>query len=84
MAEFEKNSEHAREQEKAALELEAETVKRGQYMAFFIAIMLLSVVITSIVFDNTTFAGVSGLAFFAFLARSFLPKSDNKNSSSRQ
>lgn len=64
-------SEHVRHQERAALEAQIADVKRGQYMAFAIAICLLAVVATSLYLGNTTFAGVSGLAFIAYVLKGF-------------
>lgn len=46
-------------------------MKRGQYMAFIIAMGLLFIVATSLYLGNITFAGVSGLAFIAYVLKGF-------------
>ena len=74
MSEFEKNSEHARKQEKDALEAQIKESTRGQYMAFFLSIALLGLILFSLYIDNDTSAFVSGLAFIGLVVKSFLPK----------
>ena len=72
MKQFEYDAEHVREQEKAALEAEIADTRRSQWMAFAIAAFLLAIVLAALLLGNMTFAGISGLAFFAYIAISFL------------
>jgi len=74
MKEFESNSAHVRKQEEKALDASISDNKRGQYLAFGIAIAILGVVCLSLLLGNTTFAGVSGLAFIAYMIISIFVK----------
>lgn len=67
MKEFESNSAHVRKQEERVLEASIADNKRGQYLAFGISLAILAVVGLSLSLGNTTFAGVSGLAFIAYM-----------------
>ena len=71
LTDFEKNGEHARSQERKALEAQIEDVKRGQYMGFFVSMSLLAIVFFSLWLGNLTFAGVAGLAYLATMVKSF-------------
>ena len=79
MAEFEKNSEHARKQEQKALDAQIQEAKRGQYMAFSLSIALFCVILFSLYIGNDTSAFVSGLAFVGMMVRSFLQKKKDDN-----
>lgn len=79
MAEFEKNSEHARQQEQKALDAQIQESKRGQYMAFFLSIALFCLILFSLYIGNDISAFISGLAFVGMIIKSFLPKKDNNN-----
>lgn len=79
MAEFKKNSEHARQQEQKALDAQIQESKRGQYMAFFLAFALLGLILFSLYIGNDVSAFISGLAFIGMMIKSFLPKKDDKS-----
>lgn len=68
---YEAYSKHIQHQEQAALDAKIADVKRGQYMAFIIAMGLLFIVAASLYLGNITFAGVSGLAFIAYVLKGF-------------
>ena len=76
MKEFEANSSHVREMERLSLQSTIERDKRGQYMAFGLSILLLSIVFLSLYLGNIFFAGVSGFFFFGFIIKAFLMKPD--------
>ncbi len=78
ISEFEKNSEHFRNQEKTGLDAKVDEVRRAQWMAFCISIIILGIVIISLYLGNTIFAGASGLTFLAFIVNSFLGYADLK------
>lgn len=69
---FERNSEFARQQEHDELHAKIADVKRSQWMAFVIAVLLLGIIALSLYLGRELFANVSGLAFFVFIIRSFL------------
>nr|DAO89572.1 MAG TPA: putative membrane protein [Caudoviricetes sp.] len=72
MQQFEYDAEHVREQEKAALIAEIADTRRSQWMAFAIAMFMMIIVLASLLLGNMTFAGISGLAFIAYIVMSFL------------
>lgn len=72
MQQFEHDAEHVREQETAALKADIADTRRSQWMAFIIAMAMMAIVVVALVLGNVTFAGVSGLAFIAYIAMSFL------------
>ena len=79
MADFEKNSEHARNQERKALDAQIQEAKRGQYMAFFLSVALFCLILFSLYIGNDISAFISGLAFVGMLIKSFLPKKKDDN-----
>lgn len=72
MRDFEKNSEHIRKSAELELQASVEERKRGQWMAFWLSALLLGIVGFSLWLGNTTFAGISGVAFIGLLIRSFI------------
>lgn len=79
MRDFEKNSEHIRKSKEMELQASIDERKRGQWMAFFLSVLLLGIVGFSLWLGNTTFAGISGVAFIGLLIRSFIAsKTQNK------
>lgn len=79
MRDFEKNSEHIRKSKEMELQASIDEKKRGQWMAFFLSALLLGIVGFSLWLGNTTFAGISGVAFIGLLIRSFIAsKTQNK------
>ncbi len=77
--EFKENSKYIRDANQKAMNAQIEKEKRGQYMAYSILIGILIVVCISLIMGNTTFAGVSGVAFIALSAKSFIAISRTKN-----
>lgn len=77
--EFKENSKHIRDTNQKAINAQIEKEKRGQYMAYSILIGILMVVCISLMLGNTTFAGVSGVAFIALAAKSFVAAGRTKN-----
>lgn len=71
-SEFEKNSEHFRNQEETGLNAKIDEVRRAQWMAFITAMVLLGIVVFSLYLGNEFFAKASGLTFFVFIVNSFL------------
>ena len=72
--EWERNSAHIREQEQKELDLQIKKELRGQWMAFIVSVLSLSIVLVSVLTGNIAFAGVSALAVFALIAKAFLQK----------
>lgn len=72
--EWERNSAHIREQEQKELDLQIKKELRGQWMAFIVSALSLSIVLVSVLTGNIAFAGVSALAAFALIAKAFLQK----------
>lgn len=72
--EWERNSAHIREQEQKELDLQIKKELRGQWMAFIVSVLSLSIVLVSVLTGNIAFAGVSALAAFALIAKAFLQK----------
>ena len=72
--EWERNSAHIREQEQKELDLQIKKELRGQWMAFIVSVLSLSIVLVSVLTGNIAFAGVSVLAAFALIAKAFLQK----------
>lgn len=79
MRDFEKNSEHIRKNKEIELQASVDERRRGQWMAFFLSVLLLGIVGFSLWMGNITFAGISGVAFIGLLIRSFMAfKAQNK------
>ena len=72
--EWERNSAQIREQEQKELDLQIKKELRGQWMAFIVSVLSLSIVLVSVLTGNIAFAGVSALAVFALIAKAFLQK----------
>lgn len=79
MQEFEKNSEHIRTMQETAQNADIENDKRGQYMAFFLTLLLLAIITFSLYLGNMTFAGIGGMVFIAWIIKSFNVKIINKD-----
>lgn len=77
MRDFEKNSEHIRQSEELNLQATISERKRGQWMAFILSVLLLVIVGFSLWLGNTTFAGISGVAFIGLLIQSFISSRGN-------
>lgn len=71
MNEFEKNSEHIRVMQEKAQDAEIAKDRRGQWMAFVLALLLLGIIASSLYLGNMTFAGVGGLVFIVWVIKSF-------------
>lgn len=63
--------------EEKALDAQIAEHRLGQWMAFIMSMVLLGIMALSIYEGNTTFAGVSGVAFFGMLISSFLRKNNH-------
>ena len=74
VTEWERNSAHIREQEQKELDLQIKKELRGQWMAFIVSVLSLSIVLVSVLTGNIALAGVSALAAFALIAKAFLQK----------
>lgn len=70
--EFQKNSDHIRKMQELSLREQTNKDKRGQWMAFIILVIILSIVLYSLYLGNITFAGVAGIAFIGMAAQGFL------------
>ena len=77
LTEFDKNSDYVRRCEEKALDAQIAEHRLGQWMAFIMSMVLLGIMALSIYEGNTTFAGVSGVAFFGMLISSFLRKNNH-------
>ena len=80
MAEFEKQAQHVREREMLVVKENLRLKYQGQCLAFFLSASLLALIGYCIHLGNITFAGISSLAFFGVLIKSFMPnfKNDKK------
>ncbi|WP_295356434.1 DUF2335 domain-containing protein [uncultured Succiniclasticum sp.] len=78
LKEFEDSSSHIREMDKKALQAKIDSVKRGQYIACGLSLLLIGMVFYSLHLGNTTFAGVGFLAFFTIIITAFVNR-DKKN-----
>ncbi len=73
--EFKKNSEHVRQVELIKAKGEVANIKRGQYMAFVIAIGLAVIIIVALYLDLPWIAGlVAALAGIATIANNIMKK----------
>ena len=77
LKEFEETSAHLREMDKLTTQAKIATVKRGQYYACGLSILLMGVVAYSLHLGNTTFAGVGFLAFFTIIITAFVNRDKN-------
>lgn len=76
---FQENSKHVRIMQENSLAAEIQRDKRGQWMAFWVLVLILVVVLYSLYLGNTTCAGIAGLAFIGMAAQSFLKSGKAEN-----
>lgn len=82
--EFQKNSDHIRKMQELSLREQTNKDKRGQWMAFIILVIILSIVLYSLYLGNITFAGVAGIAFIGMAAQGFLKQDKEEKNKEEQ
>ncbi len=84
LKEFEKNSQHIRDCERTKLESTIQERRRGQYLAFVLAMGVLGIIGISIALGNFTLAGIGGLAFLILFVQAIVnPDSTKKNNENK-
>ena len=76
MKQFEDNSAHIRNMQSKKQYADVERDKRGQYLAFWLMVMFLAVVMFAMYMGNVMLAGFGGFAFVGTVALMILKKGD--------
>lgn len=79
MKQFEENAVHVREMQSKMQDADIKRDKRGQYLAFWLMVIFLTVVTIAMYLGNVVLAGFGGIAFVGTVALMILKKGDKQN-----